>query len=177
MTSHLKSLDDNILSPSWRCRRWPRIKTTLGQCQCWRWDKVQNVIVIVEQQSWKSMILADHIFIIFTHLLSFSAAFTVLQKYINTFDLVLLARFYFSRISRGIKIREFKNLAKIIIIIVLLKRKKKDTTQNEKKRLKQMDMWHLNKLISSLLIKRVFCLGLRPSISRPGPQFQKQCTM
>ena len=39
----------------------------------------------------------------------------------NTVDLVIFAGFLFSPISRG-KIREFKNLAKIIIIIVLLKK-------------------------------------------------------
>ena len=34
----------------------------------------------------------------------------------NTVDLEISARFQFSRILRGEKIREFKNLAKIIII-------------------------------------------------------------
>ena len=39
-----------------------------------------------------------------------------------TVDLVIFARFYFSRISRGGQIHEFKNLAKINIIIALLKK-------------------------------------------------------
>ena len=38
----------------------------------------------------------------------------------HTVDLVIFARFKFSRISRGGQIREFKNLAKILIIIALL---------------------------------------------------------
>ena len=40
----------------------------------------------------------------------------------HTVDLVIFARFYSSRISRGRQIREFKNSAKIIIIIALLKK-------------------------------------------------------
>ena len=35
----------------------------------------------------------------------------------NTVDMVILARFYFSRIARGEQILEFKNLAKTVIII------------------------------------------------------------
>ena len=42
--------------------------------------------------------------------------------YNNTVDLVIFARFQFSRISRGEQIREFRNRAKIIIIIALLEK-------------------------------------------------------
>ena len=47
---------------------------------------------------------------------------TMLHVLLNTVHLVIFARFYFSRISRGRPIRKFKNLAKIIIIIALIKK-------------------------------------------------------
>ena len=47
-----------------------------------------------------------------------------------TVDLVIFARFLFSRISRGGKIRKFKNLAQIIIRIALLKKKKNSRILN-----------------------------------------------
>ena len=34
---------------------------------------------------------------------------------LDTADLVIFARFYFSRISRGGQIRKFKNLAKVLL--------------------------------------------------------------
>ena len=47
-----------------------------------------------------------------------------LQVYLKTtVDLVIFARFYFLRVSRGGQICEFKNLTKIIIMITLLKKK------------------------------------------------------
>ena len=39
----------------------------------------------------------------------------------DTVDVLIFTRFWFSRISQGGQIREFKNLAKIIIIIALEK--------------------------------------------------------
>ena len=50
--------------------------------------------------------------------------------YLYTVDLVIFARFYFSRISRGGQIREFKNLAKSIFLIPLLMKNENSRIKN-----------------------------------------------
>ena len=52
------------------------------------------------------------------------------RKPCDCVDLVIFARFLFSRISLRGHIREFKNLAKNVIIIALLKKNKKSRTLN-----------------------------------------------
>ena len=55
------------------------------------------------------------------HCSSIGSTFCVSSSSLYTVDLVIFARFQFSRISRGSQIREFKNLVKIINIIALRK--------------------------------------------------------
>ena len=43
----------------------------------------------------------------------------------------MFSKFYFSQISQGGQIREFKNLGTIVIIIMLLKKKIREFTKSE----------------------------------------------
>ena len=73
----------------------------------------------------------------------------------NTEDLVIFARFLFSRILRGGHIREFKNFAKIIFTIALLKWKfpKSEIRENLNTR-KLPDQQYLQEYNALCVIKR-----------------------
>ena len=62
--------------------------------------------------------------------LFYTRHFLLRLRTLDTVDLVILAKFYFSQISRGGQIRKLKNLAKIIIIIAPLNKNKNSQILN-----------------------------------------------